>query len=252
MPQIDFSKSEDKKINIQDKEILINSLSLLKKNINNFLPSIYQTITNFEKINDRKAQFLVSQIKLVLSLISNLPKDKYNEASKISISYLPKIIENLKDDNYSNVFSDISLWYNSIIEIISIDEKEIDLKTIAIDFKNKGRNAVRYPKKVKELNQLFTEYGNIRFKENSEMLKIPFLMKYLQQIFKEVSYDGGVLFNEESYDSFTKNFSKTCENIGIYILESDYEKIFNTIAKLYDYTFDLKEVLYENKFSKNK
>lgn len=250
MPQIDFDKTNGLKINLRDKEKLIKTLNFLKNKIQDFLPALYQTITDFESIKNRQAQFITSQIKLVINLLCHLPKNKYDISSKISASYLQKIIENIENNNYFTVSSEIPLWYNSIIEIIPMDEKDIDIKQIAMDFKNKGNNAVQNPKQVKDLNQLFVDYSNYRFKDNSELSKIPFIIKYLQQIFKEVSYDGGVLFNEESYDSFTINFGKTCENIGIALLDCDTDKVFKIIVKLYDYTFDLKEVLHENKISK--
>jgi len=261
MPEINFNKSRSTKINNQNKENLVKALNNLKdktEKISNgkekesrFSSALYQIISDFELFKDSKVLFIISQLKLVIQLLYHLPKNKYKIASKYSTLYLQKIIENIENNNYFTISSDIANWYNSIIKLINMKKNNIDINQIAIEIKDKGNLVVQNPKQVKEFYQLFIKYNNCRFGTDTELSKIAFIIKYLQQIFKEVSYDGGVLFNEESYDSFTVNFGKTCVMIGENFLKSNTDEVFRTIGKFYNYTNDLLEVLNENKISKN-
>jgi len=257
----EFKKINFMKIQDEDKNKFIQNLDNLQKEINNFkknnnsnfedfLPVFNELIQVFMSSEDIHIRFLGSQLKIIAQIFYNLPNDISKEILTTSIVIIKKLKEDINDESIINASSSIALWYNSFINLIPLKEKNIDIKQILMDFKRVGKKVIENPKQVKELNQLFVEYSNKKLKTNSEISIFPFIVKYLQQIFKEVSYDGGILFNEKTYDEFTINFGKTCINIGENYQYSNPNDIIEEIIKLYIYSCDLRKVLYENKISK--
>lgn len=190
-----------------------------------------------------------SQLKLITSVIMKLPKNVAVDTASLSVKAVEKIREAVSQCEFQKASFSIALWYNGLIERLPLQQKTVTKKEMADELKKRGDLLMKNPRDMKGIYQFFVVYSNRRLHGDKGVEKMPFIVKYLQQVFKEVSYDGGYLFTLKSYDNFSKNFGETCKILGEAVEVDETEKVFDIILKLFGYTEKLKEELYENKAS---
>ncbi|MEF8879501.1 MAG: hypothetical protein V5A64_03810 [Candidatus Thermoplasmatota archaeon] len=221
-----------------------------KKNLEFFIPTFEVLINTYLLSKNVCAESLGSQLKILAQIFYHFPNSKLNKILNFSIKILNEMRREINEEKIIDVSSSIASWYNLVLTLLPLEEKNVDIRRISMDFKKRGELVIKNPKQVKELYQLFVDYSNFRFQLNSKIYMVPFTVKYLQQVFKEISYDGGILFDERTYDEFIVQFGRICMNVGENFLNSNEDDVFKTIIKLYVYSNDLMRVLNENKISR--
>ncbi|MCD6236691.1 MAG: hypothetical protein DRN01_04390 [Thermoplasmata archaeon] len=190
-----------------------------------------------------------SQLKLVASIIAHLPADSIINLSFKSTEALKEIKKAVLKNEFQIASFSIALWYRDIIELLPLQQRTVTRWQVAKELKKRGSLLIKNPKDMKGIYQLFINYSNKKLQGDNMIEEVPFIIKYLQQIFKEVSYDGGYLFTPESYDRFSESFGKACKRVGESIEADEREKVFDVILRLFRYTEELKEELCGDKAS---
>ena len=247
-------------INIPAKEVFLikNNMDRLLESIDNGENCLSEFFYILEDLIDTcflskcvYIRLIGSQLAIIAQVLYHMPYKKLFNSLLISKKFIYILKEKLLKNSMVDSYYNISTWFNRLIQDLPLEEIYITRMQISDGFKRKGSLIKNEPKKVGELYQLFVLYSNKKLKSESGLQEMPFLLKYIQQIFKEISYDEGHLFDEASYDNFSVIFGKICFLIGEAIEENNKEKIFSIITSLYGYSENLRGDLYKDKITRN-
>ncbi|HHH79635.1 MAG TPA: hypothetical protein ENL13_01890 [Thermoplasmatales archaeon] len=211
---------------------------------------IYRFTSFCSAFEIKRMKALSSQFKLVASVIQHLNVDTVVGLSSLSAEMMRKIRKSVLQNNFRKAFFLIALWYRDLIETLPLQQKMVTKQEVAEELKRRGGTLTENPSDMKGIYQLFINYGNKRLcGVKEEIGEMSFVIKYFQQVFKEVSYDGGYLFTPKSYNCFSRSFGELCRSLGEVVERGGREKVFDVVFRLFSYVEELKEELYGSETS---
>lgn len=176
---------------------------------------------------------LIILISLTLFLIIFVNKNKNIEYSEEKINLIIEYINN-STKTYNGLHSNFN--YNTIIDINTLEEIEINKMVTSILVSTKGNNTSYDYDKCNECYKYFSKYDNIKFYSKEDIKEIIELLfsKEINKITQEDYASYNILYYNKDIDMYYTNISNT-DNINQIFELKEYNKENNKIT--IDYYF---------------